>query len=173
MPNVILYIAASLDGFIATEDGGVAWLDRFQSTGEDYGYSDFYQGIGTVIMGANTYRQELTFGEWSHPNKKVYVLSSQEMEKKPNADVEFYSGDLRQLADSIKAKTEKDIWLAGGSQVLTAFLNQGLVDEIMLFVIPVILGVGIPLFSQISPAGPFQLLEVKSYPTGVAKLHYR
>ena len=87
MGKVVLYIAASLDGYIATEDGGVGWLDKFNASGEDYGYSAFQDSIGAVIMGGKTYRQALGFGEWMYKNIPSYIVTSQPLAEHPNDDV--------------------------------------------------------------------------------------
>jgi len=119
-PRVILYIAASVDGFIATKDGGVAWLDPFNNQGEDYGYKEFMEGVDVSIMGSRTYEQTLIFDETGDDDgKKLYVITTRELPKK-NDNVELYSGDLGELVNKLKATTGKNIWLVGGSQLITS-----------------------------------------------------
>ena len=172
MAKVILYIAQSLDGFIADKDGGVGWLDNFHVEGEDYGYNEFLDTVGVIIMGANTYRQVLTFGEWPYKDKKTVVVSRNTHPVPANAGVEFYSGSLKPLIEKLKTKAKKNIWLVGGSQLVTGFLNEGLIDEIHLFIMPVLLKKGIPLFVNLSGITHLKLTSVKSYSTGVVRINY-
>ncbi|MEW6015454.1 MAG: dihydrofolate reductase family protein [Candidatus Zixiibacteriota bacterium] len=172
MPKVILYIAVSLDGFIATPDGGIDWLLPYQDSPEDYGLKEFDASVGALIMGANSYRKELSFGRWSHHGKKCCVLSSRPLPVPQDAAVDFYSGDLKVLVERIKRESENNIWLVGGGRVVTQFINEGLLEEMMLFYIPVFLSRGIPLFAAVTSAPSLTLVNSKAYPSGVVRLHY-
>ena len=97
MPNIILYIAISLDGYIAKKDGSVDWLSSFE---EDYGYEKFISSIDTIIMGSKTYQQVLTFGEWPYKGLKTYVFTHQKL--KDDENVEFVSGSITQKINRIK-----------------------------------------------------------------------
>ena len=109
MSSVILYIAASLEGFIARKDGDVSWLDKYQGGSQDYGYADFYRRIGSSVMGAKTYEKALTLSGGIDNKMPTYVVTNRQLPLPPGADVIFYSGDLPQLLASIKKKTQKDI----------------------------------------------------------------
>lgn len=170
IPKVILYVAASLDGFIADRDGGVGWLDGYDS--RNYGHDEFVRRIGTVIMGSRTYEQTLTFGAWPHKGQATYVVTHRQGLPRPDAGITFHGGDLGELVREIKAKGGNDVWLVGGAKLAASFFNAGLIDELMLFVIPVLLGDGMPLFGGLSRREPLSLLNVVSYPDGVAQLHY-
>jgi len=170
MGKIIFYIAASLDGCIAKKNGSVDWLKPYENL--DYGYKEFYNNIGTLIMGSKTFEKELEFGEWLHGSKKTFVITKRKFDKIPHAGIEFYSGDLKQLVKNIKADSKKDVWLVGGAKPAASFLNEGLVDEIMLFVVPVILKEGIQLFSNIANEPKLKLLESVPYSSGIVKLHY-
>ncbi|MDO8627383.1 MAG: dihydrofolate reductase family protein, partial [Candidatus Diapherotrites archaeon] len=165
-------IASSLDGFIAEKNGSVKWLDAYQNKNEDYGYKKFYKSSGTLIMGSNTYRKELSFGPWQHSEKKVYVLSRKKPQNVPDKKIVFYSGNLKKLVAKIKSEGGKNSWLVGGSKTLSSFLNNGLIDEAMIFIVPEILNKGIPLFQNISKKPKLELISTKVYKTGIVKLHY-
>ena len=172
MGKVILYIATSLDGYIAGKNGDISWLEKYQTKDDDYGYGDFYKSISAAIMGANTYRQELTFKEWPHPDKRTYVISNSKLEKPRNADIEFYNGSLSKLINNIKDRDKKDIWLVGGSQLIASFINEELLEEARIFIIPTILKEGIPLFKSIEKEIQLSFVKSKEYLNCVVELNY-
>jgi len=172
MGRVVLYIAASLDGFIAAKDGSVAWLEPFEKSGEDYGYQAFLSRLGAIIMGGNTYRQVLEFGAWPYPGITSYVVTRRPLAHQPDDSIRSFSGKVSKLMQQVKGETKKDIWLVGGGNLITQFVNQSLVDEYMLFIIPVFLGEGIPLFQNLASPARLRLVEATTYPSGVVQLHY-
>jgi len=173
VPKVILYIASSLDGYIAQPDGDISWLDDFQLADEDYGYGGLLTRTGALVMGANTYRQVLGFGKWPYAGTTVYVMTHRGITAPADAQIETYAGEPKGLLEQIKARTDKDVWLVGGAQVNRAFLAAHLIDEYIISIMPVMLGDGIALFPgvTIEPQN-VNLIEVKSYPNGVVQLHY-
>lgn len=171
--SVICYIAASLDGFIADSAGSVDWLEPYQAFDEDYGYADFSRRLGTLIMGGNTYRQVLSFGDWPYQGIQTVVISHRPVDPHPGKAVEAYSGDLTRLIQEIKHRSDKDIWLVGGAQIIARFLQADLIDEWVLTIIPVMLGSGIPLFPRSAPRRQLHLLTARHYANGVVQLHYR
>ncbi len=169
--KVFLYIAMSLDGFIARKDDDVSWLDPYQ-VGEEYGYSDFIKTVGTVIMGARTYTQSLEHPERLFKGLKTYVLSNQSFPIVAGTDVEFYRGDLGELIEKIKKENNKNIYIVGGGQVVSSFLNSNLIDELLVFVVPILLSEGIPLFSALNKEIDLRFIEAIPYKTGIVQLHY-
>lgn len=169
MPSFRIYMALSLDGYIATPDGGVAWLDYFQ--GEDFGYGDFIKNIDALIMGRKTYDQVLSFGDWPYPEQHTYVLSSQAIENPPK-DVEGSQEDALSLSNRLKGIYQKDIWIVGGAQMVHTFLQNNMIDEMELFIMPLLLGAGIPMFKSPFPLQAITLKTAHSYKNGVVKLHY-
>lgn len=172
MSRVIVYIAASLDGYIARRDDDVSWLDEFQSPGEDYGYADFAGSVGTAIMGARTYAQSLKHPERLLRGMTNCVLSAKPMEVPEGLAVEFYCGELEALVKKIRGASRKDIWIVGGGKTVCSFLNAGLVDEVRHFVVPVLLKDGIALYAGLSAEIRFSLEEAVPYKTGIVKLRY-
>ena len=168
-PQFRLYIAVSLDGFIATADGGVEWLDPFKT--DEFGYDTFFDTIGTVILGRLTYDQIQCFGDWPYPGKRCIVLSSQAIDAPPHG-VEQRSRPLDDLVSDLKTQSGGDIWIVGGAKTIGEFLDLDAVDEIELFVMPVLLGSGVSLFGHSQNPLQFRLKETRSYPSGVVKLVY-
>ncbi len=166
MGKIILYIASSLDGYIARENGDVDWLPK--ST--DSGYGDFYKSIDTVVMGKKTYDQILTFGEYPYEGKKSYVFTGNEALKK-DENVEFLSS-IGKFTGKLDPFSEENIWLVGGAELVSVFLRNKLVDEIILSVIPIVLGKGIPLFQNINHDVKLQLIKTTEY-TELVELIYK
>lgn len=174
MKKIKLYISHTLDGFIARPDGSLDWLENLpRIENVDYGYYEFYNSIDTVIMGRKTYDVILNFDvEWPYKDRVTYVVSRNPSMGIKTENTFLLSGDLAEEVRRIQAQEGKDIWLVGGGLLNTYFLNNDLIDEMLLSVVPVIIGDGLPLF----PNGPkevtFKLINSESFPTGVVNLHY-
>ena len=168
MPKVILYIASSVDGYIAHLNGEVDWLFHDQ----DYGYSDFIAGVGVVLMGRITYEQILSFGEYPYHNTEGYIFSRTRAGER-DANVRFLSGDIPVLVAELKEGQERNIWLVGGGQMVREFLLHDLIDEIVLSVHPIILGKSIPLFPPHTPQMGLALIGCQAYNTGLVQLAYQ
>ena len=173
MSKVILYIAASLDGFIAGSDGDISWLDKYQGGGDDYGYSEFYENVGTSIMGANTYEKALTLKGGIDNNMPTYVITHRKLQTISDAKITLYSGNLPELIKNIQKRTEKNIWLVGGGQLTQSFLKEALIDEIILSTIPLILGEGISLFSNTRKEINLEMTNTERYQSGIMQTQYR
>jgi dihydrofolate reductase len=171
MTEFIIYIATSLDGYIARSDESIDWLN---STGEeidqDTGYTQFYESIDALVMGYSTYEQVLGFGDWPYPGKLSYVLTNQNLST-TTSDVIFIKS-LEEVIEEIIKRGHRLVWLVGGGKVISPFIRNGLVDEYHIFLIPIILGSGISLYQSL-PEVKLQLIETKSYSSGVVELHYR
>ncbi|WP_432664947.1 dihydrofolate reductase family protein [Wukongibacter baidiensis] len=168
--KVILYIAMSLDGYIARKNGDVDWLDGDGSDSNgDSGYEEFYSSIDTVIMGRKTYDQILTFGEYPYKGTKGYVYTSEQRDN--NENVVFTDEKVEELIKKLREKDGKDIWLIGGAGVIDDFIKKDLIDEYFITIIPCILGEGISLFKEYNPEVKLKLLKHKAI-NGMAMLHY-
>lgn len=171
MVRFIAYIATSIDGFIARKDDDISWLDPWTSPEEDYGYADFIGSVGTAVMGARTYEQSLLHPERLLAGVKTYVITR----RYPGNDgdgAEFWRGSPAALAAKIRKTSKKDVYLAGGGQLISRFIDAGLVDELRLFVIPVLLGSGIPLFVSLRQESVLDLARAVPYANGVVELRY-
>lgn len=170
--NVVLYIACSIDGYIASPEGDIEFLSKVEKEGEDYGYNDFISTIDTVIMGRKTYDKVLSFGiPYPHAEKYSYIISKQPFESKPN--LEFYGGSLSMLVLKIKQKEGGDIFVDGGSEMVFQMINEDLIDKMVISTIPVLLGDGIPLFKSGMPGSDWKLEYSRSYESGLVQNCYK
>jgi dihydrofolate reductase len=170
--KVILYIAASLDGFIAGPDGDISWLEKYQAGTEDYGYTEFYKNIGACIMGSKTYEKALTLIGGIDNNMPTFVVSRRNLVVPAGADVTFYHEDLPGLVGKAKAKSRKDVWLVGGGELAKSFFKLGLIDDIILSTIPIILGSGIPLFGLVEQEIQCKLVRSDAFESGIVQNYY-
>ncbi|MCE2501541.1 MAG: dihydrofolate reductase [Dehalococcoidia bacterium] len=170
MPKITYYVAASLDGYIADVSGGVDWLPQDESN--DYGYADFYSTVDALAMGRRTYDQVLGFGEWPYAGKRVYVFTSNPPDDDPYR-VEFVRADPTEFVQTLAARHSGTVWLVGGGNLADQFRRAGLIDDYLVFVIPVILGRGIPLFDGDAPLTALESVTTQTYDDGVVMLHYR
>lgn len=173
MKKVKLYIAASIDGYIARPDGDIEWLTGFPNPSKtDYGYKDFFASVDTVIMGGRTYRDVLAMDViWPYKNKETYVVTHHPQKSKEN--IRFISENVVETISELRKKDGKDIWLVGGGQLLSLLLSADLVDEMQVTYIPVILSNGIPLFPNSTKESQWNLLENKAFDSGVIQVKYQ
>ena len=173
MRKVILYIATSLDGFIAKKDGDLDWLEKFpHPKGEDYGYVDLLNRIDSTLMGKNTFDFVAKYdGPFPYPNTTNYVFSNSDLES--DLPIQIISGDAVAFLRDLKKKPGKDIWLIGGGRLNTSFANSGLIDEVIITQIPVYLGEGIPVFQKLTQDLNLEMVEAKTYKNGVIKLYLK
>ncbi len=173
MRKIKLYIAVSLDGKIAGKGGDITWLNEF-SGGEnpDYGYNDFLNSMDTTLMGNNTYRQLLGFGTDFPYRSKVNYVFTRNTKLTEDGNVKYVTGDPGSFVKEIKSVKGRDIWLIGGSEINTLLLNAGLIDQLILFIIPVVLGEGIPLFKEFSETRRLKMKETRTYSNGVVEINY-
>ena len=145
-----VYIATSLDGFIATSDGGLDWLDEIPNPdGSDHGYAEFMSGIDAIVMGRKTFEKVLTFSLWPY-DKPVYVLSRSKV-RVPNElenKVEIVKKNPKTLVDQLKERGHQNLYIDGGITI-QGFLEEDLIDELIITRIPVLLGNGAPLFGKL------------------------
>lgn len=175
MPDIKLFIATTIDGFIAREDGSLDWLEEMPNPeGLDYGYGNFITDIDVVIMGRTTYEEIIGFGvDWPYANCDSFVVTSDKNYKVKTEKTEVLNGIDLKVINEIKSSSKKNIWIIGGGKLISEFINLSLVDEMTLSLIPIILGKGIKLFPNNPSESNFQLLDVKSFNTGIVNLRYK
>jgi len=176
IPKCSVFIATSLDGFIARKDGALDWLPGSdgQTGGEDYGFGAFFESIDTLVIGRNTYELALTFPEWPYQGKRVVVLSSR------------YPATLTPLGEGISGASAaprdllRQLALAGaqhiyvdGGKTIQGFLAAGLIQEMTITRVPVLLGEGIPLFGPLARDLLLHHLETQSFDNGLVQSRYR
>ena len=168
--NVVLFIATSLDGYIATKDESLEWLFKVEGEG-DNGFSAFYETVDTVLMGKRTYdwvmKQEE--GNFPYKDKECYVFTRSSIED--TEDVKFVKGDITNFVNHLKHQDGKNIWIIGGGELLHAFIQEKVVDELIITVAPTIIGNGIPLFREGDHQLELSLKGTRSFNQFV-ELHY-
>jgi dihydrofolate reductase len=169
--KVILFIAASLDGFIAKPNDDLEFLSIVEEEGQDYGYFEFVNSIDTVIMGRRTYDWVMNqVSEFPHANKKTYIITRY---PKPDiGNVKFYTGDLKELLLQLKKEEGRNIFIDGGSEIANLLMKERLIDEYIISIIPVLVGDGIRLFKEGMPEQRLKLISTKFFPKGLVQLHY-
>jgi dihydrofolate reductase len=168
--KLILYIAMSLDGYIAKPNDDLSFLSMVEKEGEDYDYTDFLSTIDTVIMGRKTYDWVTQQVDFPHAYKNAYIIT-----RSPRPSIRntfFYSGNLNVLVSKLKAEGGKNIFCDGGAEVVTELLKDDLIDEFIISVIPVLVGSGTKLFKDGRPEQNLRLIRVKTFDTGLTQLHY-
>lgn len=172
--KIISYIAISLDGKIARQNGEVDWLDKIPNPdNSDYGYQAFYDGIDTTIMGGVTYREVLGFDvEFPYKGKSNYVFT-RDQSKTEDENVRFVSDNFDEFIADLKASSKKNIWLIGGGQMNTFFLKNGWLDEMIVSIMPVVIGAGLPLFTDDTPDRQLELIDETIHSSGVVELKYK
>jgi dihydrofolate reductase len=168
---VLLYITASLDGFIADTAGAVDWLQGAE--GEDYGYAEFYASVGAVLMGSKTYEQVIGFDiDFPYVDKPCYVFTRRTGLPKAAKSVEFVAEDPVGFIRKLVEGPGRPLWACGGAQLITALWNEGLIDEIALFVQPIVLGEGIPLLLPRHARRRLQLRAARPLAGDLVELRY-
>ncbi|MBD0369102.1 MAG: dihydrofolate reductase [Flavisolibacter sp.] len=169
--KVILFIAMSLDGYIAKRNDDLSFLSLVEKQGEDYGYNDFIRTVDTVILGRKTYDKVLSMGyDFPHKDKESYIITR--TPRPAIGNTRFHTGDVNDLVANLKCKEGKNIFIDGGAQVINELLKNNLVDEMYISIIPILLGDGISLFKNERPENRLELKEAKPYESGLVQLHY-
>jgi len=189
MSKTQYYCAATLDGYIADQNDGIDWLMGYEGSyeGEDAepgpmsdggSYEQFYEGVGALISGSTTYEFVLDHigdgGSWPYSGKPYWVLSTRDLAKPlGDEDVRIIDAKVPDLHDEMLAAAgEQNLWIVGGGNVASQFADVGLLDEVLLTVVPVVLGAGKPLFDRGLPGGPMQLTGTRAHQTGMVELRY-
>jgi dihydrofolate reductase len=173
-----VFIATSLDGYIAREDGSLDWLDQVNEAatpGEDFGYDSFIASVDALVMGRNTFEKVLSFGSnWPYGSKPTVVLSRGQVAIPPSlaATVSTSSEPPRTLVERLAASGAKHLYIDGGLTI-QSFLREGLIDEITLTLIPVLLGSGKPLFGPLDQDLKLTHLATQTYRSGFVQHQYR
>lgn len=174
MPKLFLYIATSLDGYIAKPNDDLSFLKLVEKEGEDYGYAAFTSTIDTILLGRKTYdwvQREMGSEHYDNGKRKVYVLTR--TVRPASGNTTFYTGDLVELVQELKKGTGKHIYCDGGAEIINELLKHDLIDELIISVVPILLGNGTRLFQDGRPEQLLELVESKRFETGLVQVHYR
>ncbi len=174
MRKLSLFIATSLDGYIAKSNDDLSFLKMVEKEGEDYGYAEFTANIDTIILGRKTYDyvlKEIGSSHYDNGQRDVYVITRAE---RPSVGrTTFYSGSLTALVQQLKSENGKNIYCDGGAEIINELLQYDLIDEFIISVIPILIGNGTRLFKDNRPEQQLEFVSVKSYDTGLTQLHYK
>ena len=169
--TIVYSVASSLDGYIAAEDGGVDWLHASMVKGESYGLDTFMQSIDGVLMGSRTYEKSLAMGGFTGSSTPCWIFSKRSLKVKKG--LHLTSAGPREIVEQLPAHGVTRAWLMGGGELAASFLEQGLIDEVSVGVMPVVLGAGIPLFGRLKNGySALQLVESKTFKGGALGLRY-
>lgn len=169
--KLFVYIAASLDGYIAKHNDDITFLSLVEQPGEDYGYAEFIDTIGTVIISRKTYDKVQAMGiEYLRSDKEYHIVTRTPHPQEGN--VRFHTGDLKTLVQDLKQQGGKHIFVDGGAEVVNQLIAADLVDEYIVSLIPILLGDGIRLFQDGRPEQDLTLVSSKSFEKGLVQLHY-
>lgn len=161
-----VYIATSIDGYIAREDGTIDWLMELPNPGNsDYGFSVFLDRIDGIIMGRNSFETVLAFNEWPYPKAMPIFVLTNSLDELPAtlpAKVEIVKGELKRIIGSLKVKGIRNLYIDGG-KTIQGFLQEDLIDEMIITRIPILLGSGIPLFGKNNLELKFEHVETEVF----------
>lgn len=172
MKKIKLYIIASIDGFISRLDGDLDWIREFPNPeSSNYGYQSYYDSIDTIIMDGQTYLDIMNMDiQWPFKEKQVFVFGKYPIQS--NKSIHIITEDEIEFISNLKAEKGEDISLTGTSELTTLLLNQHMIDEMVIVTIPVILGNGIPMFSNNMKESKWKLKDIVQYKNGVTLQYF-
>ncbi|WP_256009809.1 dihydrofolate reductase family protein [Desertivirga xinjiangensis] len=174
MRRLSLFIATSLDGYIAKPNDDLSFLKLVEKEGEDYGYAEFTSRIDTCIIGRKTYDyvvKEIGVSHYDNGERDIYVITRTE---RPDVGrIKFYTGNLPDLIEKLRSEEGKNIYCDGGAEIINEFLKTDLVDEMIISVVPILLGNGTKLFQDGRPEQTLEFMSAKTFDTGLVQLHYK
>lgn len=173
MRKLSLFIATSLDGYIAKPNDDLSFLRLVEKEGEDYGYAEFTANIDTIILGRKTYDyvlKEIGSSHYDNGERDVFVITR--TSRPSTGRTTFYTGNLTELVLRLKSDKGKNIYCDGGAEIINELLQYNLIDEFIVSVIPILLGDGTRLFKDGRPEQQLQLVSSKTFDTGLTQFHY-
>ena len=174
MRKLSIFIATSLDGYIAKPNDDLSFLKLVEKEGEDYGYANFTSTIDTIIIGRKTYdwvHREIGTSHYDNGERDVYVITRTE---RPDVGrIKFYTGNVTELVQKLKSDDGKNIYCDGGAEIINELLKNDLIDELIISVIPVLVGNGTRLFKDGRPEQMLEFVSAKTFDTGLVQLHYK
>ena len=174
MRKLVIFIATSLDGYIAKPNDDLSFLKSVEKEGEDYGYAEFMDNIDTIILGRKTFDyvvREIGSSHYDNGQRDVYVITITE---RPSVGrTTFYTGKLTELVQRLKSGSGNNIYCDGGAEIINELLQHDLIDEFTISIIPVLVGNGTRLFKDNRPEQHLEFVSAISFETGLTQLHYR
>lgn len=170
-----VFIAVSLDGFIARYDGDISWLLQRDDPEEDHGYTDFIADKDVIVMGRGSYEKVLTFDKWPY-DRHVIVLSKQlagsKVPEELKGKLQFSGLDPRKLLEDLEGQNFHRVYVDGG-QVIQSFLRDGLIHDMVITTVPVLIGGGKSLFGDLAQDIDLELVCSRTFPSGLVQSSYR
>jgi len=174
MRKSIYYFTMSLDGYIADVQGSVDWMTGAPNI--DYGFKEFYDQVGTILLGSNTYQHMLKMGDFfPYPDREVIVCTCNDKLRLAGENVQLSQESAAKTLARLQLGTEDDglIWIGGGGNLAGSLFEAGLIDELRVFIQPIVLGSGTrALISDKNLARALELLSSKEHPAGLIELRY-
>ncbi|MGY8526422.1 dihydrofolate reductase family protein [Paracidovorax citrulli] len=175
MTTAHVFIATSLDGYIARLDGDIEWLLQRDDPAEDHGYNDFIADKDVIVMGRGSYEKVASFDPW--PYDRPVVVMSNKLAGTPvpealKGKVCFTSGSPREVLDQLARENMQRVYLDGG-QLVQSFMREGLVEDMVITTVPVLIGAGRPLFGPLTQDVDLVLVASRSFPSGLVQSTYR
>lgn len=167
MTRFSVFIATTLDGFIARADGRIDFLSIAELPGEDYGYAKFFEHVDTLVVGRKTYETALSFPSWPYRGKRVVVMTTGE--RAPKYDETFFFGTATELAATLASR--KRVYVDGGS-VIRQFLAEKLLTDITVSILPIMIGGGVRLFGDLPSDVKLELIRMQSFDSDLVQLEY-
>lgn len=174
MRKLSLFIATSLDGYIAKPNDDLSFLKSVEKEGEDYGYAAFMENIDTIMLGRKTYDyvvKAIGSSHYANGQRDVYIITK--TARPAMGKTTFYTGNPAELVKQLKSQPGKNIYCDGGAEIIHELLQHDLVDEFIISVIPVLVGSGTRLFKDNRPEQQLELISARSFDTGLTQLHYK
>jgi dihydrofolate reductase len=172
MAEVVYSVASSMDGYIATADGSVDWLSRFNVSGEDHGAAELQASVDALLLGSGTYEFALKLGQWPAADKLSWVFTRREL-RVLHPTITLTSQSPSEVVELLAARGLNRAWLMGGGKLAASFHVEGLISRYIITVFPILLGVGIPLFApHSSPPDALLLVRAKPFKSGIVQLTY-
>ncbi len=174
MSKLVLFIAQTLDGYIATKDGDIDWLSNHPNPDQlDYGYNAFIDNVDTIVMGRVSYEKILSFGiDWPYGAKKTFIVTKSKTYQTSTENTYIINTISQESLAEIKKQSKQNIWLLGGGEVIKSFLGIHAVDEMLITLVPLLLGEGLRLFPEGNYTEHFDFLKAESFSNGLLNLSY-
>lgn len=169
--KVTYYVASSLDGYIAREDGDVSWLETLDISMEDTGYNEFYSTVDALVMGRKTYEMIVSFGAWPYGDKPVWICSSNSITAIEGCNLKV-GRKPKEVYSAAKEMNIKHLWLVGGGSLASSFLETNVLTNISLSLMPILLGSGIKLFGEVPSPVNINKVSEKIHASGMLQLEY-
>lgn len=172
MIEIVYHVASSLDGYIATADGKVDWLNRFNTARENHGAGDLYSSVDALLLGSYTYEFAIQLGKWPSPDKLSWIFTKRAL-RVLHPSITLTSQSPIELVRQLETRGVRRAWLMGGGKLAASFHAEGLISRYIITVMPILLSSGIPVFASHScPEDPLHLVEAKPFKSGIVQLTY-